>query len=29
LSGETFEFSSINGFDSINTFKCRKRPISY
>jgi hypothetical protein len=29
LFGETFEFGFVNGFDSINTFKCRRKPISY
>jgi hypothetical protein len=29
LSGETFDLRFIYGFDSVNTFKCRRRPITY
>jgi hypothetical protein len=29
LFEKTFEFRSVSGFDSINTFKCRRKPISY
>ena len=29
LFGETFESGYIMGFDSINTFHCRRRPITY
>jgi hypothetical protein len=29
LFGETFEYGNIMGFDSVNTFLCRRRPITY
>jgi hypothetical protein len=29
VTGDTFDSSYIYGFDSVNTFKCRRRPITY
>ena len=29
VSGETFDSAFIYGLDSVNTFKCRRRPITY